>query len=252
MNRNGSLQPLDGVVDSRQGVRGPLLARALDHHDGACKLARRDDFSIGRVATGVLGDDHIDGMLAQEGTFVFGGEGAARLDRDGMARQIFRRDGIDRPDQKTVRGLPKRGDLLAADGEEDVARRRAQGGDGSGRVFNVDPEIAGLRLPCGARQDGERHTRSLTGGEGVCRDVGRERMCGVDDRADGLILQVSREAVASAEAANAKRDRGPAHVGRSTGERQHGSQRLMSGEGFGQSRGLGGAAEDQYGWWGRQ
>ena len=83
-----------------------------------------------------------------------------------------------------LRGGAEGGDLLAADGEEDAARGRAEGGGGLGHVGDAGPAVAGRGLPGRAFEDDERDAGGGGGAGGVGGDGAGEGVGGVDQ--DGV------------------------------------------------------------------
>ena len=75
MTRN---QPFPGLVDRRDGRPG--RRRAVDHDDGQAAAPRRGQLGGGCRAAGILGDEGLDAVFAQQTLFVFQRERAARGD----------------------------------------------------------------------------------------------------------------------------------------------------------------------------
>ena len=131
------------VVDGRRRRR---VGGAVDEDDRQPEGAGGGELGVGGGAAAVLGDEDLDGVVAEESLFVGLGEGAAGGE-DGGAGEGVRVRGLDAAQEVAVlRGGAEGGDLLAADGEEDALRGRAEGAGGGGHVGDAGPAVAGLGL----------------------------------------------------------------------------------------------------------
>ena len=142
-----------------------------------------------------------------------------------------------------LRRLREMSDLVAAEREEDAARRSAKRENGLHGIGDFGPTIAGDRRPGRPAQREQRHSR-LRGGHG--RIGGDDRgigMGGVDQRVDALGGEIGRKAVGAAEAADPHRHRLGGRRGRAARQRKRYLEIGTARETPGQLPRLAGAAE---------
>lgn len=213
------------------GVRGGGIAercaggfmRAVNHDDGNAKHASSFDLGVGLGAAGVLGDEHIDAPALHECRFSFKVEGRTLGDESDMRRQRDVASRIDGAGDVVVlwRG-GERGKLQAADSQQHAAGLVAEGRCGARGVADVRPGVAFDRLPCLANDGAQGKAERARCGDRIGRNVNRKRMRRIDDGLHLLILEPAREAIGTAEAADARGDRLSGGRARAAGERQHG------------------------------
>ena len=109
--------------------------RALDHDDWQAERTRRFNFGVGGVAAGILGQHNLDAVFAEQADVVLRGKRSARLDEDDVRQSEGAFGQIDQADDVgMLRGGLQFGERKAADAAEDIARRGANGLDGSGDI----------------------------------------------------------------------------------------------------------------------
>ena len=199
----------------------PSRGRARLPFPPAALSACGDDFSLRGLATGILADDHIDPVDAQQGDLVLHGEGAAGEQVFDIGRIERRIDRIDAAHEivvlrSRVEGLR----LLPADGQEDTARRRAKCCHRIGNRRDARPAVAGNLYPAEPFQLQKRDA-----GDGACRagiggNLFGEGMRGVDQKINRMRCKIGRKALGAAEAAGAHRHGLRRGIERAAGERQ--------------------------------
>ena len=219
--------------------------RTVDHQDGQPQHARGGQLGLGTTSAGILADDQIDRLCAQQRCVGFHGEGTA-IDDDVVVRQrdVFPRR-IDEAQQIVVLRLSGEGiDMHPPQRQHHPPRRAGERGDGTGDVRNPLPAITRLRVPRGAGQREMRDADLRGGGDRVGAYLCGERVRGIHQMRDIGVAQIGYEAFDPAEAANPNRHwlrlrvRDPARIA------QRGGKRALRQRG-GERAGFGGAAEDQ-------
>lgn len=218
---------------------------AIDHDHLKAKAAGRDQFGLRARAARILGDDNLDGMIAQQGKVILHLERSTGVDdlcvRQGLGFGLL----VNQTQQIVVlRPDHKAGQVLASDGQKDPGRVLRQGGCSGGQVGDHGPMVAGLRLPRGALKSREGQVKVVARGGGVVAHLGRKGMRGVDDMGDVLVAQISDQARYAAKAADAQGQGLGYRVGRTPGI---GKDRVNPGfgKGTGQEARLGRAAEQK-------
>ena len=224
----------------------PAAFAAVDHDDRQAERAGGADLGIGRLAAAVLGDDHVDEVLAQKGDLVVDGEGAAGKQVVDRGRGEGWLDRIDAAHQIMMlrSGLEVEG-LLPADGEEHAQRCASERGDRIRERGDARPAIARGRLPSGALEADERGAGLRGGALGIGRNLPGEGVGRVDQQVDAVALKKGRQSRGPTESAGAHRSGLRRRIGRPAGERQRdieiGTQRQPAR----QIAGLGGAAQNE-------
>lgn len=213
-SRSGSMSGWSGLVQPDHDLGHAAGDRAgwhlwpVDQDGRQGKVTRSRQFRFGPRATGVLGDDHVDLVLLEQGKIAFDGEGASgdhRL-RIGQGQGLGR--GIDKAQKIVVlRGLGEGGEGLAPDGQEDATRGFAQGCDGGVKVGDMGPVVPVARLPWRAFKGDQGGSRCLAGGDGIAAHLRGEGVGGVDDMGDGFGFEVMSQPVGATKAAHADRQR---------------------------------------------
>ena len=223
---------------------GGWKRRAVDQPDRQAELAGGLQFRFCAAAAGILGDDQIAAMGAQEGEV--GGEvkGAARdLGCDAGQRQRVRR--IDKAQEVVM--LRLRGefrDMQAPDGEEDATGGPVQTLHRLAQVAQMGPAVTRAGRPGRAHQADQRDGGGQGRFMGVMAHLRRERVGCVDQMRDPLRRHPCRKALCPAETSGSDRDRlcarvfGAARIGERGGDA---AIRQQAGE----LACLGGAAQDQ-------
>lgn len=221
------------------------LRRTVDHDDRKTKAAGRSEFCVSPRAAGVFRHDKIDVMGLHQGCV--GGLGKrAAIDDDFGLRQGQRgfRWVHEAQEVAMLRVGREIGQMHAAHGEHDIARRTLKGRDGRADVGDVGPVIAGLRAPWRPGQRDQRHARRAGGCDGVVAHLAGERVRGVDQMGDLVGAQIGRKPLRPAKPADALRQRlthGAIHAARET----DGAAEARIGHGARQCGRLGRAAKDQ-------
>lgn len=223
----------------------PAAVAAVDHDHGKAERAGGGDLGVGRLAAAVLGDDHVDAMLAQQRDLILDGEGAAgeqvvggrgerRLDRVDAANEIM-----------MLRGGVEMVGLLPSDREEDAQWRASERDDRLGKRGDARPAIPLDWLPSGALEPDQRRAGRLSGALGIGRNLPGEGVGSVDQKVDAVALKKGSESIGAPEAAGAHRHGLRRRIGGAAGERQRdveiGPQRQPARE----IAGLGGAAQNE-------
>ncbi len=232
---------LDGF-DRSHGRRG----RTGDHEDFDAEMACCLDFRIGRRTAAILGNDRINAMRCKKSDLAVDIEGAA-IENIFHVRNIERRiDGIDAANKEEM--MRRRlciVRLLASGRQEDAASARAKR---SNRLLNVssrDPLITRLLDPFGPAKGKRRNSAQTCSAVGVGGDAGGKGMCRIDEKVKASIAQERREAVGSAETANANRNRLIGRFFCAAGKRQQDVKTGLLGERLRQSTRFGRSAQYQ-------
>jgi hypothetical protein len=242
-SKRSKLLAHEGEVARQTAAR---LIRLLDHDDWKAKRARCYYLGVGRIGAGILGNDNIDGVSADEGDLGLWLERPALLNQLGAWRQRIRRGRLDRADEVAVLGCcAKRADLLAPNREKDAPRPVSERGHCLVRVGNTDPLVVVLLPPRRSHVREERDSRDTRRGDGVRRDARCERVRCVDDCLDGVLLHPLHETIHAAKTAAARRDRRHAWRSRTAGERQRRGEARISGEAPSQLGRFASAAENE-------
>ena len=228
------------------GGGDPAAVAAVDHDDGKAERAGGGDLGIGRLAAAVLGDDHVDAMLAQKGDLIHDGEGAAGeeiLDRRYGERWF---DRIDAADEIMVlrSGIEVEG-LLPADGEEHAQRCASERGDRIRERGHARPAIARGRLPSGAFEPDQRRAGLQGRALGIGRNLSGEGVGRVDQQVDAVALKKGRQSLGPTESAGAYRYGLRRRIGGAAGERQRDIEIGPQRQPARQIAGLSGAAQNE-------
>lgn len=225
---------------------GPLWqGGAVDHQDRQPQLPCGDQLGPGPAATGILADDQVDGMIAQQGGVTLNGEGAA-IHRNAVAGQGRRNvGGIDQTQQvMMLRCRPEFGQMHPPKCQHDPLRRPVQRTDGSTNIRHMAPVIAGAGDPGRAAKRDQRHVGHCGGLYSVLADPGSKGMGCVDQVGDCVIAQIICQSRYPAKAAHADSHGLLARVPHPSGIGQRGGQSSL-GKVLGQFAGFGRAAKDQ-------
>lgn len=195
--------------------------RPFDEHDRKAERACGSDFAIGGRATGVLADDHVDSVGAQQGDLVLDREGTAGeqvFDIGGGERRI---DGIDAAYEiMMLRGGIEDLRLLTADGEENAARRLTQRRYRISNRGDARPAVAGNRFPAETLQPQQWNAGHAAGRAGIGGNLFREGMRGVDQEIDCMRSKIGGKPFGTAETTGADRHGLRGGIERAAGERQ--------------------------------
>ena len=195
-------EPGDGSLGILYGQSARFM-RTRNHHDRNPKLAGGFDLRIGRSSPRVLGNKHIDLLLPEECRLGSPVEGASVKQQPDMWRQrdIFGR--VDRArDIMMMRSLCEGTKLEATEGEKNMTRLRSKRVGGGFRARHHLPYIIRLRLPCGARDRGQRDRELPARGHDMGRDLIGVGMRRVNDGLYFLLLQPCGKPVDAAKAAD--------------------------------------------------
>ncbi len=177
---------------------------SVDQDDRKAKGACGAKLCLRPHATGVLGDDHVDPVVAQQGKVAFDREGTSG--DDGMG--VGQRQGIGRRIDKAqkivvLRGLGESGQGLATDGKEHPVRALTQCFDGSFMIGDKGPVVAFACSPWRAFQSDQGRVGFGAGGDGIRAHLSGERVGRVDHIGDGFGLDIGLKAFDAAKAADA-------------------------------------------------
>ncbi len=233
------------LLDSLRGGH-PATVAAVDHDDRKAKRTGGGDLSVGRLATAVLGDDHVDAAVAQQRNLVLDGEGAAGkeiVDRGCGERRLNRIDAAD--EVMMLRSRIEVEGLLPADREEDAQRRASERNDRIGKRGDARPAIAFGRAPAGALEPDQRRAGCLGGALGVGRNLPREGVGGVDQKVDAVALKKGSQSIGAPESAGAHRHGLRRRIGGAAGKRQRDVEIGPQRQPTRQLAGFGGAAQNE-------
>ena len=195
--------------------------RPLDEQDGQAERACGGDFCLGGLTTGILADDHIDPVGAQQGDLLFDGEGTAGeqvFDIGCIERRI---DGIDAAHEIVMlRGCVEGLRLLPADSQEDTARCLAQRGYRIGNRRNARPAVAGNLFPAKPLQPQQRNAGRPACRAGIGGNLLGEGMRRVDQKINRMRSKIGGKPFGAAETAGAHRQGLRRGIERAAGEGQ--------------------------------
>jgi len=223
----------------------PADRRGLDHDDWQPEAARGFELGLCRAAARILAHEDLNGVASHQVDLLGNGERSLRQQDFSELRENLGRGRINRSHEEMVGKATKRSELQASDGEKDPLRGRSQGRGCARGVTNLDPNVAGLRSPRRPRKQRERNARAGASGHCVLRHLRREGMGRIHDRIDALLPQITRQTLASAEAANSRREHRYGGVSRSARKRQGCPDPRMSRQAASQAVSLGGAAQQE-------
>lgn len=237
--------PCHGIVDGCNCLqrRGGW---PLDQVNGDSKRPGGGDLAVSGGTAAVLGDDHIDGVFAQQRFLVGLDKRSARLNV--ADSRYFERgfDGVDASHEIIMlRRLYQGGELPATEGDKYLLRGFAERGDRGSDIRKKAPAVTRSGDPWrpDERECGNAGTRD--GGDGVFGYLPREGMSGVDQEINGIFADVSGEAGGTAETACADRYH-VGHRGPGAARQRHGHlEQGVFGEALGQLARFEGSAEDQ-------
>lgn len=220
--------------------------RSRDHHHLDAERTGGGDFSVGVLATAVLGEHDIDTVSDEQ--IALGGfrERAARLDIVGGRDVQPWLDRINAPHEVAVlRGGFKRVDLVAAERCEHAVGGRSEGEDGLRDAACFTPPVAGLPFPWWAAESEQRDAGCLRGPMRVPRHGGGEGMGGVDQGVHGVLGKMGFEPFHPAEAAAPAWQSERQRVARAAGKRHAGVEFRTRRDRLGEVSRLAGAAENE-------
>ena len=239
------------MIDPRQHIGDVMNGLRLwqgwpvDHEDGQAERSRRVDLRARALPSGIFGDDEVDAVRAHQGKVAVQREGAA-IDQQMMVRQRGRHiRRINEAQQIMMLWLCGEGfDMHAAERQHDAARRAVERADGASDVGDMGPVVALPRLPFRAGEHQMRNARITRGSGGIGADRGGEGVGRVDEVGELFRLQISRQPLSTAKAADTYRHWLGARISGASGIAQHGAFAAF-GKGFRQRARFGRAAKDQ-------
>ena len=214
------IAPSESLFDSVG--RGRLRqSGAPNHHHWDLKRPRRGDLAVAGVTTAILGNDYFDVVPLQHHAILRLVERAAGRDisriRDGKRRV----DGIDAAHKIGVlRRICERHDVFPPKREKGTNWIGTQRGDGFFNCLYVDPAIPGDRLPRGAAQRQERDSGFSRSRMRIRRYSISVWMRRINQYADILSSNKTRESLGAAKASDTRRHALGARVGGAARERQ--------------------------------
>ena len=214
------IDPRDRRFDTLRCLGG-RRRRTAQHDDRDTEGPRRGDLSVCRLATTVLGNDHVDLVLLKQRTVFRFREWTACGDVHGNRNVERRVDGIDTPYQiEMLRRAAEGRNVVPAERQENARRCITQRRDGVGDCFCVDPVVARPPLPWRTPDRQKRNTQGARRLRRIGGDLIRKGMGGVDQKIDVLVAQCTSQAFRTTETANACRHTLIARAGRPPRERK--------------------------------
>lgn len=189
---------------ARSGGFGPIRnSRTVDHDDGKTKRPGGSDFGVSARAASIFGNDNVDRIISHQG-FIIGLRERATRHQNLRSRQgqgSFR--GVHQTQQIEVLRIGRElCQMHATDREHHAQGRAVQRGDGACDVGNIAPHITGCRQPGRTGQGDQRDAGLRAGGDRITAHLGRERVRGVYDVADGMVAQIGGKALNTAKPTN--------------------------------------------------
>lgn len=217
----------------------------LDHQHRQPHLASCRQLGHGALTTGVLADQALNAVLAQQVEVTLQAEGAA-VDGDGVMGQRGSRLGsVDQTQQIVMLGLCREGgEMHAADGQQYSLGRAGERIHGGFNAVDSLPAVARHRLPGGTSQGDEFHIAVCCGLYGMAAHLCGEGMGGIHQMGDAVLRQPGPQPLDATEASNAGGQWLGLWCGDSPGIAEHGGNRATS-EGRGQGAGFAGASQNQ-------
>ncbi len=214
-------------------------------NDLEAKRPRRIDLGARTLATGILGNDAVDGVPLQERQIVIVAERAA-IDDNLAVRQglrILRR--IDEAQEVVMLRLGgKEIEVLPADGEKHASRVAFKRRDRAGHVGHRTPTVARLAHPGFALERHQRDAGKPRSLDRIGADLRRERVGRIDEMGDSVVAHPLGETFRAAEPADTGFDRLRTRVVHPAGIGQYGSKPRI-GAGLRQPACFAGSAENE-------
>ncbi len=238
------IDPRQDIAETVSGLR-LWHGRPVDHDDGQAEHPCRIDLRTRACASRIFGDNQVDAVRAHQGEIAVQREGAA-IDQQMMVRQRGQRFGrIDEAEQIMMLRLGGEGfNMHASERQHNAAGRPVERADGARNIGDMGPAVALPRLPFRAGEHEMGHPRLPRGDGGIGADNRGEGVGRVDEVGELFRLQISRQPLSTAKAADAHRHRLGTRVSGASGIAQH-RPLAAFGQSFRQRARLGGAAKDQ-------
>ena len=180
--------------------------RAINHDDGKAKRARCGDLGHGAFAARVLGNDDVDGMVTQQISVAGHGERSACDGQGGVWQGQGCGRRIDKAEQVVMLGLAGECvQMLPPDGKKYLLWLGTKGKGCGSKVWHMRPAVSRRRQPRCAFQRQQGDARGVGGKNGICADLGREGMRGVNDVGNRLGRDIGLQAYNAAKAADTGR-----------------------------------------------
>lgn len=217
----------------------------LDHQHRQSHLASCRQLGHGALTAGVLADQTLDAVLAQQVKVTLEAEGAA-VDGDGVMGQRGRRLGsVDQAQQVVMLGLGREGgEVHAADSQQYSLGRAGKGIDGGFNAGDALPVVARHRLPGRTSQGNEFDIAVCRGLYGMAAHLCGEGMGGIHQMGDAVLRQPGSQSLDAAEATNAGGQWLGLWCSDTPGIAEHGGNRA-TGESPGQGAGFAGTSQNQ-------
>lgn len=240
-----TFQPRHSLFGTRYDLSCRLV-RASNHDHRQTKLACGFDLGIGGRTTGILRDEDVNVLVAQQLDLGRTIERPARPEKAQAGRQIGSVRRVDHPREIVMLGSDGEGmQLLPSQAEEHAPGCRAEGLRSFQGVVRRLPAVAKSFRPAGTKKRGERDARFLAGSHRVCGNPRGIGMRGIDDGADRLPAKEVNEAGNAPESADSRRQRLTPGSRRSSSQRKNGVEASVSGQKMRQRGCFSGAAENQ-------
>jgi len=216
---------------------------SVDHNDWQAEAARGRELGHGTDAAGVLGH-HLGNAMALHQRGITGRIKGPASD---LHRRVRQRQGrirlVHQTQQIVVLGLGRKlAEVLLSDCQKHPRGHLRQRIHRAVDAVHMDPIVALARLPGRTFKGAEWHTRRHTGLDRIGTHLRGEGVGCVDHMGDGFGREVSRQAFGAAKTANTRGQRLADRLGGATRIRKH-RIRACPGQGLGQRRGFGGAAQ---------
>ena len=149
---------------------------SCQQHDGDAEFTRRNELRLRGAATGIFGNEHIDGMITHQHLFQFHRKRRAGSDPLGIGNgRVFHR--IDTAHHEKMRRMRVSVNFQSPHRQENALRQITQQSYNFLMSFDFAPFITSSSAPCGPDQRQDRHVRLSRSSSGIKWHAPRKRMC---------------------------------------------------------------------------
>ncbi len=196
------MQPIHNLLLRFQNAT-PRQGGAVHNDDGHAQFPRRIQFRPCANATGIFGDDHVDGVVLQKGAIPGQVKGAS----GDFKRVIGQGNGgfglIHKAQQIVMRGRAgKEVNILFANRQKDAAGRIAKRVQNTGIIRDMLPCVARTGLPRRAFKTDQRRVGLRGSIQCIARHLRGEWVGGINDMCDVFRADIINQTINTAKAAN--------------------------------------------------